>query len=209
MFTLDNPAIRRILAPYGVEASETFCGQIRAYSELLLRWNQRIALTTVTDSVEIVRFHFGESMFAASLLTPLAGRLADLGSGAGFPGLALKLIAPVLSVDLIESNQKRATFLSEAVRTLDLKGVEVLRERFEKVPADRGRFEFITARALGAHDAVLEWAGQTLGPAGRLALWVSGHHAAATSKSNRWIWQDPRLIPETKDRYILVGIPTR
>lgn len=208
MFTLNDPSIRRILAPYGVDASDTLCSQIRSYSELLLRWNESIALTTVTDPIEIVRFHFGESLFAASLLAPLAGRLVDLGSGAGFPGLALKLIAPELSVELVESNLKKATFLSEATRTLDLKDVHVHRMRFEELPVDHRRFEFITARALGLHESILEWSVLMLGATGRLALWLSGEDAAKLSKSAQWIWQAPRLIPATKERYVLVGNPS-
>jgi 16S rRNA (guanine527-N7)-methyltransferase len=205
MFILENATIQGILMPYGVSASEPLCDQIRGYSDLLLRWNQKIALTTVTDPAEIVRFHFGESLFAASLLAPLRGRLADLGSGAGFPGLALKLITPALHVTLIESNVKKATFLSEVVRALEIQGVEIFRGRTEEFPLSRDPFDFVTARAVGAHEKVLAWASSRLGAGARIALWVSSEDAWMISRDQGWTWQPPRLIPQTKNRYILVG----
>jgi 16S rRNA (guanine527-N7)-methyltransferase len=205
MVTIDNAAMQRILTPYGVNAQDALCDQIRAYSELLLRWNQKIGLTTVTDPAEIVRFHFGESFFAAALLTPLNGRLADLGSGAGFPGLALRLIAPGLHVTVIESNVKKTTFLSEVVRTLGLQGVEIFRGRMEDFPPSRDPFGFVAARALGAHQQVLAWASEHLDFGGRAALWLSGEDTEMLSKVRGWIWRAPRLIPQTKNRYILVG----
>jgi 16S rRNA (guanine527-N7)-methyltransferase len=205
MGNLENAAIQGILMPYGVSASESLCDQIRTYSDLLLRWNQKIALTTVTDPAEIVRFHFGESLFAASLLAPLRGRLADLGSGAGFPGLALKLIAPDLHVTLIESNVKKATFLSEVVRNLNLQGAVAYRARMEEFPITSAPFDFVTARAVGAHEKVLAWASSRLGAGARIALWVSSEDAWMISRDQGWTWQPPRLIPQTKNRYILAG----
>lgn len=205
MYITENADIQQILAPFGVNATDSLCEQIRAYSGLLLRWNQKIALTTVTDPAEIVRFHFGESFFAASLLSPLRGRLADLGSGAGFPGLALKLIAPDLYVTLVESNVKKSTFLSEVARNLRLDGVEVARERIEDYPISCNPFDFVTARALGAHDKTLSWAQPRLATDGRIVLWVSGEDARAISRAQGWAWNPPHLIPKTKDRYILVG----
>jgi 16S rRNA (guanine527-N7)-methyltransferase len=205
MFILENAAIQGILMPYGVSASESLCDQIRAYSDLLLRWNQKIALTTITDSAEIVRFHFGESLFAASLLAPLRGRLADFGSGAGFPGLALKLITPALHVILVESNVKKTTFLSEVVRALEIQGVEIFRGRTEQYPLSRDSFDFVTARAVGAHERVLVWASRRLVAGGQIAFWVNGEDAKEMSGAHGWTWQPPRLIPQTKNRYILAG----
>lgn len=205
MIIIDNAAIQRMLAPFGVSAAEPLCEQIRAYSDLLLRWNQKISLTTVTGPPEIVRFHFGESLFAASFLAPLEGSLGDLGSGAGFPGLALKLIAPALHVTLIESNVKKAAFLAEVVRTLKLREVEIFRGGFEDYPLSRDPFRFVTVRALGAHERVLGWGSRHLEPGGRVGLWVSGEDAAQISKDPGWSWQAPQLIPQTKNRYILVG----
>ena len=206
---LPNSSIRGLLSPYGADASDALCDQIREYSALLLRWNEKIALTAVTAPAEIIRFHFGESFFALSLLAPVQGRLADIGSGAGFPGLALKLSAPDLQVTLIESNVKKATFLSEVIRHLSLAHTEVFRGKFEDFTASRGLFDLITARALGLHAQVLRWASARLVQGGRVALWVSGEDAASLAEVKSWIWQPPALIPGTKNRYILVGSPRR
>src|SRR5882724_6470943 len=111
---------------------------ISIYVDLLLRWNARINLTAVRQPEEIVTRHFGESFLAARCLFPEvdgepeygdAGQIhphvIDVGSGAGFPGLPIKLWAPRVQLTLIESNQKKATFLKEVVRNLDLKSAEV------------------------------------------------------------------------------------
>src|SRR5271156_5159350 len=117
---LKTSDIQADLEPYGIEASSDLCTSIQRYIALLLQWSKRISLTTVTDPVKIVRFHFGESLFAASAVPIRGGRLADVGSGAGFPGLALRLAVADLSAALIESNVNKATFLSEIVRDLKL-----------------------------------------------------------------------------------------
>lgn len=207
MANMSDSVIQRLLAPYGVSAAPLLCRQIRDYSALLLRWNQKVALTTVTDPAEIVRFHFGESLFASSFLSIARGRLVDLGSGAGFPGLALKLAVPDLQVTLVESNVKKATFLSEAIRQLGMHGCEVFRGRMEDFPLEPPAFDFVTARALGSHGQVLRWARGQLAAGGCLAVWVGGNDALELAKEDSWIWDAPTLIPETKNRYILSGTP--
>jgi len=205
MINISNDAIRRLLSPYGVDASASLCEKTRAYAELLLRWNQKIALTTVIEPSEIIRFHFGESLFALSVLSDLQGRLADFGSGAGFPGLPLKLVSPSTHVTLIESNVKKTAFLAEVIRQLELKDVEVFRGRAEDLPADHPPFDFAAARALGSHARILKWASRRLTPTGRVLLWLGGEDATTISHDPRWVWKHPTLIPGTKNRYILVG----
>ena len=103
--------------------------QVSAYLDLLLRWNARINLTAVVHPEQVVTRHFGESFFAARQLLPApratTARLLDLGSGAGFPGLPLKIFAPAAPLTLIESNHKKAAFLKEVVRALTLSDVNV------------------------------------------------------------------------------------
>ena len=145
-------------------ASE-LCERIRTYISLLLRWNQSISLTTVTNSDEILRFHFGESLFAASAFSLENGRLADVGSGAGFPGLPLAMLLPDLNVTLIESNAKKFTFLSEVVRELGSP------ERRSSSVANRG---IRTARtSIRFHHCTRSWSVQnTLGLVARPVLRV-------------------------------------
>ena len=129
MNKISNEAILRALEPYNFFASAEFCEKIRTYASLLLMWNRSISLTTVTEPLEILKIHFGESLFAISEVPISNGRLADVGSGAGFPGMALAIANFSLGVTLIESNAKKCTFLSEVARALELSNVTVTRSR--------------------------------------------------------------------------------
>lgn len=203
------PEIRAELRPYDVDASTELCEAILRYVALLLKWNKRISLTTITDPAEVVRLHFGESLFASSAVPIRSGRLADVGSGAGFPGLALRVANPDLSVTLIESNAKKATFLSEAVRDLALDHVDVARARMDDlVSADTG-FDFVTARALGQYDELLAWAKRRLSGRGRVILWLGEEDCATISGNSEWKWRDPIHIPVSRRRFLLVGSSKR
>ena len=197
------------LRPYQFSPTNSQSEKIRAYISLLLRWNQRISLTTVVDPTEILQFHFGESLFAASLAAIRDGRLADVGSGAGFPGLALALVAPELAVSVIESNSKKAAFLAEVVRMLDLRHVEIINKRMEEAPPALGQLDFITARALGAHKTLMKWARRRLAANGRLVLWLGEEDSKKIASDRTWTWRSPMLIPGSKRRFILVGCPNR
>ncbi|HUJ30786.1 MAG TPA: 16S rRNA (guanine(527)-N(7))-methyltransferase RsmG [Candidatus Acidoferrum sp.] len=202
---LTDDRIREALAPYGATPDATVCHAIRAYTDLLLRWNQRVSLTTVTSPEEILRFHFGESVFAASTVLIQNGRLADFGSGAGFPGLPLALFAPALDVSLIESNTKKAAFLLEVQRILQLHNVRVLRGRAEDLSSTEAGFDFVTARAIGRFRELLAWAAPRLNSNGNLVLWLGEDDARDVSKSSDWIWLPPTRIPGTERRSLLVG----
>jgi 16S rRNA (guanine527-N7)-methyltransferase len=197
--------VRAFLAPYGISASRDLCASIQNYISLLLRWNNHISLTTVTDQEEIVRFHFGESFFAAGVVPIRDGRLADVGSGAGFPGLALRIAVPALQVTLIESNGKKATFLSEVTRDLKLDHTTVVRMRMEEVRGRENEFDFVTSRALGRHGSLLGWAKDTLTRNGRVVLWLGEDDCSRISKQLTWKWRDPIHIPGSKRRFLLVG----
>jgi len=205
MTKLLNQVIQATLRPYGFLPDSVQCEAIRTYISLLLRWNQRISLTTVVDPIEILRFHFGESLFAAFSVPIKKGRLADVGSGAGFPGLPLCLAVPGLSVTLIESNTKKAAFLAEVVRELNLKQVDIRRQRIEDLPADVGQFDYITARALGSYKALLSLARGRLAKAGKIVLWLGKEESQSMSADTSWIWRDPIHIPGSKRRFILAG----
>ena len=113
--------------------------QISTYIDLLLRWNARINLTAIRDPEQIVTRHFGESFFLARHLfgLPTAHRplatVLDLGSGAGFPGLPIKIWQPSIHLTLVESNHKKAAFLREVARALTLTDINVIADRAESL----------------------------------------------------------------------------
>jgi 16S rRNA (guanine527-N7)-methyltransferase len=135
--------------------SDLQLSSIQTYLDLLLRWNAKLNLTAIRDPEEIVTRHFGESLFAARQLFPTTDAsedAIDVGSGAGFPGLPLKLWNPSLEVTLLESNQRKATFLREVTRALHLDSVLVSATRAETVSLRAG---LVTFRAVERFDRTL------------------------------------------------------
>jgi 16S rRNA (guanine527-N7)-methyltransferase len=143
---LSESAIADLLIPYIPAPPASLYSQLSQYLDLLLKWNARTNLTAIRDPEEIVRRHFGESLFAAQHLGS-PETLLDLGSGAGFPGLPIALLHPAIQVTLAETQNKKATFLREAVRTLSLRNIEVWAARVETMPSTR-RFHTVTLRAV-------------------------------------------------------------
>jgi 16S rRNA (guanine527-N7)-methyltransferase len=205
MSELSTKRIAELLKPYGVDASPKLCEQVQSYVDLLLDWNRRMALTAITDPAEIVRFHFGESMFAASAVPIRNGRLADIGSGPGFPSIPLSMVSTEITSVPIESNSKKSTFQSEVARRLILSNVHPYRGRMEDFPENDANFDWVAARALGDFPALLAWSARATGPTGRLALWVGANDAAELLKNQSWIWSEPIRIPESDRRLILIG----
>jgi 16S rRNA (guanine527-N7)-methyltransferase len=195
------------LSPFGVHLSSDQVKKIHEYVRILLKWNKLVGLTSIVDPTEIVVRHFGESMYLLSILPVENGRLADVGSGAGFPGLALKILCQGLNVNLIESNKKKCAFLSEVVRSLDLRGVDIISMPFEEIRTEGGFANFVTARALGGFPSLLRWSRKSLSDRGHIALWVGGEDSTKISSTAGWIWQPAVRIPESHRRFILIGRP--
>lgn len=205
---LSNQEIKVALEPYVVTPDDLACDRIRAYIALLLKWNQKMSLTTVTNPSEILKFHFGESLFACPTVRISNGRLADVGSGAGFPGLAIHLLAESMEVVLIESNAKKAAFLYEVSRELDLKHVTVFRGRMEDFHSDSASLDFVTARALGQHAELLKWSQKHVNSGGKVILWLGEEDMIEVSKNLSWKWNDPVKIPQSQRRFLLIGSAT-
>ena len=199
--------IQKVLSRYGFSAGTALCEGIRSYTALLVRWNQKISLTTVTDPDRILAFHFGESLFAVEKVPIKFGRLADVGSGGGFPGIPLAMASPELEVTLVESNAKKSAFLSEVVRTLKLARVAVVKSRMEDLPPNSNGFEFVTARAVGHHEDLLSWSRKALIRDGKLVLWIGAPDATKISGDPTWLWRHPIPIPGSRDRVLLIGTP--
>ena len=201
--------IERALEPYGFHPTDRQIRMVSTYVDLLQKWNRTIGLTTITDPEEIVGRHFGESIFATQLLPVENCRLVDIGTGAGFPGMALKIASPSMRLSLIESNRKKCVFLSEIVRALEATDVQLLCKRFEEIRPGETEANVITSRAVGDYREILKWAELRLAHRGHVALWVGADDSTRISANTAWIWQPPVRIPESQRRFILIGRPAR
>lgn len=194
--------LARQLAPFVTDLSDTQLGQISTYIDLLLRWNARINLTAVRAPEEIVTRHFGESLFAACHLLPAATAI-DVGSGAGFPGLPLKIYDPALRLALIESNSKKAAFLKEVCRALTFTDVDVFCGRAE---AFAGQAELVTLRAVERFRQILPVAAPLVAPSGRLALLIGASQATTVARLLPGFRLSPAIpIPHSSSRILLIA----
>jgi len=148
----------------GLEADSDRLRLFETYRDELIRWNQRVNLTSIVDPVEVEKRHFLDSL---TLLYALPDRtesgagisIIDVGSGAGFPGIPVKLLLPEARITLLEATGKKVSFLSHIVSLLGLNGVEVLHGRAEDVarlPAYREQYDVAVARAVAALPTLAE-----------------------------------------------------
>ena len=200
--------IRELLRPFtvGLQLTDVHIPQLSTYLDLLLKWNKKMNLTAVREPEQIVQRHFGESLFAASLVAsacPGARTLADIGSGAGFPGIPMKIVVPHLQVTLIESRQKKATFLREVIRTLSLSCTDVSNTRAEDLGLTA---DIVTLRAVESFEQVLPIARNLVGPGGTLMLLIGAAQIGkAKSLLPSFEWREPHAIPLSERRVILLG----
>jgi 16S rRNA (guanine527-N7)-methyltransferase len=197
--------IRRALSDFHVSASDMQVSQIQQYMGMLLAWNDKINLTAIRDPVEILYRHFCESLYAAVRTTLEHGRLADIGSGGGFPGLPLKILCPTLEVFLVESNVKKGTFMAEVIRNIGLNGARVLVSRYEELAEELTPLDFVCSRAVGDYEPFLAWAASDQVAAAKAILWIGAGDLDRVRKIATWEWQDPISIPHSLRRLILVG----
>jgi 16S rRNA (guanine527-N7)-methyltransferase len=208
--TLSPDRIRQLVSPYLIDSiDDSSINQLGSYLNLLVKWNAKTNLTAIREPEEIVRQHFGESLFAgfqlARQLTADAS-LLDFGSGAGFPGLPIQILLPQLNVTLTESQSKKSAFLREAVRTLNLP-TTIYAGRVEDMPKAQ-RFDVVTLRAVDNMQAALAAATPRLTAAGTLAVLTTENQRKAVSKATPDIvWADAIAIPQSDQRILLLGHP--
>ena len=197
--------IRRALLEFKIPSFDDQVLQIQQYIRILLVWNEKMNLTAIRDPLEILYRHFCESMFAAEAIPLKNGRLADIGSGGGFPGLPLKIMRPGLQVFLVESNIKKVTFLAEVIRELGLNGAQVLARRYEELGEEVAPLDYVCTRALGEFPAFLEWATSEQIAAKQVILWIGGRDLEEIQKIRSWDWSEPIELPHSLRRLILLG----
>ncbi len=202
---MDPAHISELLRPYvgGWHVAAHQLDNISSYIDVLSRWNAKMNLTAVRDPEEMVRRHFGESLFAArNLVSPDSTiTVADVGSGAGFPGIPLKIFAPDLYVTLIEAHGKKATFLREVIRGLKLSNINVFQDRAENWSRTA---DLVVLRAVEKFEAVLPTAASLVAPGGRLGLLIGLDQATVAKQLLPGDWQNPISIPESAKRTLQV-----
>ncbi|MEG1502858.1 MAG: 16S rRNA (guanine(527)-N(7))-methyltransferase RsmG [Enterococcus sp.] len=148
------------LEKLGLPLSEFQMEQFATYFELLVEWNQKMNLTAITELQEVYLKHFYDSItLAFSDTFEPQGKLCDVGSGAGFPSIPLKIVFPDLEITIVDSLNKRITFLSTLVEALELKGVSLYHDRAETFGQNkeyRESFDFVTARAVARLNVLTE-----------------------------------------------------
>jgi 16S rRNA (guanine527-N7)-methyltransferase len=202
---LSEDTIRRALGEFQVSLNEKQVLLIQKYMQILRHWNEKLNLTAIRDPLEILYRHFCESMYAAVAVPGDFGRLADIGTGAGFPGIPLKILRPELELFLVEANIKKGTFLAEVVRELELANARVLISRYEELSEELAPLDYVCSRALGEFGPFLDWAASERLSARRTLLWIGGRDLEEVRQSPQWEWQEPISVPQSLRRYLLVG----
>lgn len=149
-----------ICKKYNLEVNENQCEQFRKYYELLVDWNNRINLTSITEKNEVMIKHFLDSIIVSKFVDFNNKTLIDVGTGAGFPGLPLKIFNPGLNVVLLDSLNKRINFLNEVIIELNLSNIETIHYRAEDGAHDkiyREKFDFCTSRAVANLSTLSEY----------------------------------------------------
>ncbi|MBI3782404.1 MAG: 16S rRNA (guanine(527)-N(7))-methyltransferase RsmG [Deltaproteobacteria bacterium] len=157
----------------GIDVDDSAARQFTIYIETLLFWRERLSLTGADSAEKVVRDHILDSLFVARFVAT-GSRVADVGSGAGFPGLPLAIVRPAAAFVLIESRRKRANFLREVVRRATIANVQIADERADSAALRFGQtFDVVTARALGSLSDFLAMAAPLL-KSGGLAVAMKG-----------------------------------
>jgi 16S rRNA (guanine527-N7)-methyltransferase len=134
----------------GISLNDGQLSLFAVYLRELLAWNEKINLVSVKSDLDIPIKHFIDSLTPLPLLKDTSKRLLDIGTGAGFPGVPLKIAMPSLKVFLLEASRKKASFLKHIIRTLDLDGITVIHNRVEHIMQDdtyKGFFDTVISRA--------------------------------------------------------------
>jgi 16S rRNA (guanine527-N7)-methyltransferase len=188
-------ALRRRLSGIA-EPSDAQIEALHTHYGLLLRWNARLNLTRIASLEEAVERHYAESAFLASHLPPGAWRIADVGSGAGFPGVPVAVLRPDCEVTLIESHQRKAVFLREATRSMANTRVEPRRAE-----ALDGAFDWVISRAVSVPDLQ-----DVAGRLGGNAALLGGPEDLSVLAGFEW---QSIPLPWGQQRYLHIGVFSR
>lgn len=146
------------LSLLNITLSEDQLQKLDMYYHLLVEWNEKMNLTAITKEEDVYLKHFYDSLTLNKVISLVNQSLCDIGSGAGFPGIVLKIAFPNLKVTLVESLQKRCVFLNEVIQKLDLQAIEVINDRAELYSKNiREKYDIVTSRAVANIKILLEY----------------------------------------------------
>jgi 16S rRNA (guanine527-N7)-methyltransferase len=209
--------VAALLSPYVEDLTPSQLDLVSKYVDILLRWNARMNLTAIRDPEQIVVRHFGESFYLARRLAeagalPMAtkdgaaSRVVDVGSGAGFPGIPLKIARPGITLTLVEAQQRKAVFLKEVLRSLNL-DAEVKNIRAEEL-ARTGSVsaDVVTLRAVEKFESILPVSASFVGRDGQLAILIGTSQAGQAQKLlENWTFAPLFPVPGSNSRVILLA----
>ena len=211
---MEAALISELLSSYVANLTPLQLEQVSAYLDLLLKWNARMNLTSIRDPENIVKRHFGESFFLARHIPSGAADLTDLGSGAGFPAIPILIYRSELKLTLVEAQQRKATFLKEVGRALNL-DIQVKNCRVEELISQQpASASVVTFRAVEKFESILTMAAHLI--RGRTTDRTSGCLAILVGRSQvaraqellpDWLFQPTIPIPDGENRVILLGEP--
>lgn len=145
------------LEKIGIKLDTKQINQFATYFQLLIEWNEKINLTSIVEKEQVYLKHFYDSLTITKICNLDNQKLCDIGTGAGFPGIPLKIVFPNLKVTLVDSLKKRCTFLNEVIEKLNLEDIEVVNERAEVFSIENvEKYDIVTARAVAPLSQLLE-----------------------------------------------------
>lgn len=161
MINFNIEKIAPLCQEFGIEITDKIAENLNKYGNLLLEWNEKINLTAITEPEDVLYKHFYDCiLFFKNVDVPQNAKIIDVGTGAGFPGLVLKIVRDDLEVTLLDSLNKRITFLNDVIEKLELKKITAVHSRAEdggKNPLYREKYDIACARAVAAMPVLLEY----------------------------------------------------
>jgi 16S rRNA (guanine527-N7)-methyltransferase len=201
--------LKNMAADYGIALSDRHSDLFQVYLEELIHWNRRMNLTGPLTKERMIVELFLDSLIPGPFI-PATAKILDVGSGAGFPGVPLKIHAPHRNVDLLEINAKKVSFLKQVIRLLGLSDIAVVVGRVEKIQAELTKtgYQVVTARAVADLGQVIAWCAPLLSPDGLLVSFLGGRYEDDLKRSNPIIGEH-RLVPHKVIPYELPGRKTQ
>ena len=187
---------------FGIELTDHQLDLFRIYLDELWTWNRKFNLTGLEDRKRVVIELFLDSLLPSPVL-PIEGSLLDVGSGAGFPGLPLKIHCPRRDTFLLEPNSKKASFLRHVLRLMQLREVQTIKSRVEHLPKET-RYDLVTARAVAELGKTLDWCAPLVNPGGLLVVYL-GARAEENLKERERSVADHHLRVSKRLSYVLPG----